>query len=492
MLCLVPPHTSVAAGDGLFGAPQPVTTAVFEPVSVHAADLDDDGDLDVLTAAWVDDSVHWFENVDGLGTFALGQLITSDADRAYSVHAADIDGDGDLDVTSASFADGKIAWYENTDGLGTFGPQQVITTSALGAWSAQAGDLDGDGDVDVVSASDTIDTIQWYENTDGLGTFGPPIVLSTTANGAVNVSIADLDGDLDNDVLAASALDDTVQWFRNTDGAGQFSDAIVITSAADDVRSVHAADLDGDSDLDVLSASGLDATIAWHENLNGLGDFGPRQVITNLAAAARTVWAADLDGDDDIDVLSASHLDDTIAWYENTNGSGTFGPRQVISSTSDGAFTVRAADLDGDGDPDVLAGILTLARVEWYPNNSSPWNNLGNGLAGTTGQPTLLGGGTLVGGEPVELALDRAAPSATATLVFGWSELSAPFKGGVLVPAPDLLFVTATNGDGEATLGANWPSGVPSGFSLFAQWWVSDAGGPNGFAASNAVRGTTP
>jgi hypothetical protein len=65
---------------------------------------------------------------------------------------------------SASYADNKIAWYKNTDGDGTFGAQQVISTAALGAISVYATDIDGDGDMDVLSASFTDDKIAWYKN----------------------------------------------------------------------------------------------------------------------------------------------------------------------------------------------------------------------------------------------------------------------------------------------------------------------------------------
>ena len=64
-----------------------------------------------------------------------------------------MDGDGDMDVLSASLIDDKIAWYEYVDGLGTFGPQQVISRDVNAAQSVYAADVDGDGDVDVLSAS---------------------------------------------------------------------------------------------------------------------------------------------------------------------------------------------------------------------------------------------------------------------------------------------------------------------------------------------------
>jgi hypothetical protein len=69
-----------------------------------------------------------------------------------------------MDVLSASYGDNKIAWYENTDGKGGFGEPQIISNSAKWAGSVHAADLDGDGDMDVLSASADDDKIAWYEN----------------------------------------------------------------------------------------------------------------------------------------------------------------------------------------------------------------------------------------------------------------------------------------------------------------------------------------
>jgi len=123
----------------------------------------------------------------------------------------------------------------------------------------------------------------------------------------------------------------------------------------------------------------------------------------------------------------------------------------------------------------------------------SPFANLGNGLSGTHGIPQLVGEGTLLVGDSVSLALTNALESATTTLVIGLSELSAPFKGGVMVPHPDvLIFGLATDSSGELTLNGTWPAGIPPGFSMYFQHWIADAAGPQGFAASDALSGTTP
>jgi FG-GAP-like repeat len=93
---------------------------------------------------------------------------------------------------------------------------------------------------------------------------------------------------------------------------------------------VYAADLDGDGDLDVLTASYWDSTIAWYENTGG-GGFGSKQVITNSASHASTVYADDVDSDGDMDVMSASMIDSgPNHWFENAGG-GNFSAKKVLT-----------------------------------------------------------------------------------------------------------------------------------------------------------------
>ena len=363
-----------------FGPQQVITTVANGAFSIFAADLDGDGDPDALSASEIDDKIAWYENRldEASADFGPQRVITTAADNALSVFAADLDGDGDPDVLSASFFDDKIAWYENRldEASADFGPQRVITTAANGAFSVFAADLDGDGDPDVLSASRFDDKIAWYENRldEASADFGPQQVITTAANSARSVFAVDLDGDGDPDVLSASPDDDKIAWYENRldEASADFGPQRVITTAADNALSVFAADLDGDGDPDVLSASFFDDKIAWYENRldEASADFGPQRVITTAANGAFSVFAADLDGDGDTDVLSASAGDDKIAWYENRldEASADFGPQQVITTAADVAFAVFAADLDGDGDPDVLSGSFNDDKIAWYEN----------------------------------------------------------------------------------------------------------------------------
>ncbi|MCB9508329.1 MAG: hypothetical protein H6697_11780 [Myxococcales bacterium] len=120
------------------------------------------------------------------------------------------------------------------------------------------------------------------------------------------------------------------------------------------------------------------------------------------------------------------------------------------------------------------------------------WENAGLGLAGTAGTPSLTGSGTLAGNSNCAFTLASARPSAPAWIVIGFTDISAPFKGGTLVPDPVLVLAAATDASGGMLLPFVMPAGVPAGVDILTQIWVSDPAGPVGFAASNGLVATTP
>ena len=383
-------RTPVLNGDGTSWTTRTITTSADGALSVFAADVDGDGDVDALSASDLDDTIAWYENADGNGTSWIAHSITTEADRARSVFASDVDGDGDIDVLSASFFDNTIAWYENTNqnGDGTSWTTRTITTSADGALSVFAADVDGDGDVDALSASDLDDTIAWYENADGNGTSWIAHSITTEADRARSVFASDVDGDGDIDVLSASFIDNTIAWYENVSEDGTSWTTHTITTGAVGATSVFAADLDGDGDIDALSTSYGGYEIAWFENTDGDGTSWTAHPITTDADYAESVFAADVDGDGDIDALSASYFDNTIAWYENQiiHRSAVFPEETVISQAANGALAVSAADIDGDGDVDTLSGSRYDGKVAWYENTD------GSGAFGAQQIITSTGG----------------------------------------------------------------------------------------------------
>jgi hypothetical protein len=345
---------------------------------VFVIDLDEDGALDVLTTARTSGRVSWFRGHRDPGAPPVysEHVITSLADVPLAVFAADVDGDGDLDVLSAGFNDDKIVWYENGGGdIGVF-PSRDISTTADGAADVAAADLDGDGDVDVVSAARLSGLITWYEND---GAADPAFTAHDIASapGATSVALADIDGDGDIDIAASSLGDHTVYLYLNINlgpPGPSFPGQVVSTAGLDPVR-VVVADVDGDGKRDLLSAGRQSDTILWHRNLGGTPPTFDTIPISTDTVSAQSVAAADLDGDGDTDVVSTASVPgfpatgDELAWYEN-QGTTTF-PTHAIFGGADGARAVAGADLDGDGDTDV-ATAGRPDKIAWQRNVGGP------------------------------------------------------------------------------------------------------------------------
>ena len=350
-------------GAGNFGAQRLVSSLARRPRALRAADLDGDGDLDLVAVSDADDEVAWYPNT-GAGSFAPQQLISRACEGPTALHVADLDGDGSLDLLVGSARDATISWFPNP--LGASGPRarRAVSVDAPGAAVARAVDLDGDGDPDVLAALPTSDAVVWYPN-EGQGSMGAPVTVGEGVLGASDVAAGDLNGDGVTDVVVAARLSNMVAWYpRQPDGS--FGAPQQISGEAVDVRSVAIADLDGDGDLDVAAACYGNDSVLWFPN-RGDGSFGEERAVTQQADGPNALQVADLDGDGDLDLASTSYRDDTVAWYPNL-GAGVFGPRRVVSQLAHGANTVVAADLDGDGDLDLAAGSFVDDELAWYAN----------------------------------------------------------------------------------------------------------------------------
>ncbi|MDP8206532.1 MAG: carboxypeptidase regulatory-like domain-containing protein [Candidatus Electryonea clarkiae] len=277
---------------------------------VYAIDVDSDGDMDVLGAALDADDITWWEN-DGEEDFT-GHTIEGDLDGAYAVIGGDIDSDGDVDVFGSAFNASSFTWWEN-DGDEHF-TEHLLADEMDWAVSVFMTDFEGDGDMDLFGAGGTRDDgyIIWWEN-DGNENFTEH-ALTTEFAYAHTVFVVDFDGDGDNDVLGAAYEGDEVAWWEN-DGEGEFEEHSI--AAFNGVQGVHAADIDFDGDIDVVGASRALSRVEWWENDIENQDEWTEYTIDDNFNNARFVYCVDMDNDADIDVLCAAYVEDEIAWYEN-------------------------------------------------------------------------------------------------------------------------------------------------------------------------------
>lgn len=340
--------------------------------SVYAADVDGDGDMDVLGAGKLADQIAWWENLDGVGTSWQKNWIGIYFNGACSVYGVDIDNDGDVDVLGAASNTGQIIVWKNLNGLGTLWSQHTVEGFYAGALSVYAGDMDGDLDYDVLGASSEANDISWWENVDGSGSEWIRHIIDEDCSLVKSASTSDIDGDGDVDVLAARWTEGNVSWWENSDGSGTSWIEHYIDSDFDKASEVYGFDIDADGDIDVLGAAGGSDEITWWENVNGSGSDWSKHTICDNLDSACTVYAGDFDGDGDLDVVGGGYEADEVRWWENLSGTGIYWVEHVLDSEINGPVSVHAADFNGNGIMEVLCAAsnsheIALWAIFTYP-----------------------------------------------------------------------------------------------------------------------------
>ncbi|MCA9147699.1 MAG: VCBS repeat-containing protein [Planctomycetales bacterium] len=334
-------------GEGLFGAPRLI--GELAGIAVITADVDGDGDVDVIgaTPSVGTGQIVWYENLGG-GQFVPQAHMISTSDGAVVLSMGDVDQDGDFDLLAASGVfqqTGRIVWFENVSPQGTFVRRDVLSTHPA-SYGVQWADMDHDGDLDVF-AGHSDNEFEWFENVDGRGQF---VARPSTPSFATAVyRLADIDGDGDLDVLASGPATTSIRWYRNE--GENFTEFAVPFETNDTVFSGALGDLDGDGDPDIVLQS---KPAVWIENTDGLGAFTEVHSINPNVEMLGSV-PVDVDRDGDLDLLTGED------WFENVDGQGTFIFGETIAQRSVDPRRLQAVDLDGDADLDILGG-------QWYVN----------------------------------------------------------------------------------------------------------------------------
>jgi hypothetical protein len=328
------------------------------PTGIFTIDMDDDADIDLVTSRGGD--ITWWEN-NGDQQFTR-HFIDSSWYGARQVHAGDLDGDGDMDVVGVAWESHEIAWYEN-DGLMNF-TKYLLATNYRGASFARMYDVDDDDDLDIVTCGYyTTQDLSWWENT-GYPNFTRHTIDSS--NSWFQFDVSDLDNDGDADILCVATLyDGQLVWFEN-DGNQVFQKTVI----QDDYGASWAKpyDFNSDSAWDILASAtayyGDDNDISWFEN-DGYMNFS-RHIIDSTIAGPKCVEAADIDLDGDLDIVAAMTLVDGISWWENIQDSSFV--KHNINNSIENAVSVLATDLDQDGDTDILGGATGSYNFRWWQN----------------------------------------------------------------------------------------------------------------------------
>lgn len=342
--------------------------------NVRAGDLDGDGDLDVVTAGT---QLRVYLN-DGRAKFTEHSATAIPARWIHggrTVELLDADGDGDLDLITVALSWSALLL---NDGKGRFreGTAPPIHTSARRlayVLDTAVADLTGDGRPDLVAVG--IGVLLAFRG-DGKGGFVEIAGLPPVASQIAGVSIGDLDGDNDLDMLLPLAGNPQYQpvgaMLLANDGAGRFTDVSARMPRTEAAATSGLADVDGDGDLDAFLSDF--ATLTLYEN-DGKGVFRIASPARQVGAE-KGVWrfrTADVDGDAVVDVVTLS-VEGVAAqvklWFGETGGGFRDATRPLLPFRRDAAYAVRLADLDGDGDADMVRANASLMRP-LYLNDGS-------------------------------------------------------------------------------------------------------------------------
>ncbi len=337
---------------------------------VVAGDLDLNGTVDLLVGG-EDGGVQWLENAGPDANWAVHTVAASFDARHLAL--ADLDGDGDLDAIGGPES-GSVTWWKNPRNSGAW-PENALMDDSVppdpvsGVFGVAAGDLDGDGDQDIVAANGDL---QWWENTNGDASSWAFHALGMTA--VFRPALVDFDQDGDMDIVAAGgAGPDSIVIYLNSGEASSFVPQLLVDDLDFPVSDVRPADMNGDGILDVVASMGASdssgGALAWFEADGARYDIDV-DLFRNQYSSIH-----DMDGDGDLDVLASSGVGwpspGQVNWFENVDGQGVTWYVRSLGELG-GSSQVIGADLDRDGDFDVISA--SAGEIVWFGNDSIHWS----------------------------------------------------------------------------------------------------------------------
>lgn len=233
-----------------------------------------------------------------------------------AVHPVDINNDGNIDILSSTFTSSDWFWYDNADGTGLNLIENTVSPQITGATAFDTGLFNDDLFPDVVLAMKTVNQVVLHINT-GVAPFIPDefVFVDRDAPGVFDVAVGELTGDGIMDIVSICETDNSVRLYTG-DSSGGFTTVFVDETLAMG-RRISVADLDGQGGLDLLAVGHQD--VFWYAN-NGTGSFTKNTILLESDQDPTETLAVDIDHDGDNDILVLLRTGDRVLLFRNDGG----------------------------------------------------------------------------------------------------------------------------------------------------------------------------
>ncbi len=452
-------------------------------------DIDGDNDSDILFNV-SGDGVVWYENLDGLGTFANQELILPTFGNSIPyLMIEDVNGDSLIDLVQYDFVNDQLAWYENLGNV-TFSSAQPfhINLNAAPYFIIKA-DIDGDTNPDfIASYNNGSPNLTWYEF-DGVGELSRTVI-SAPGSLVVTTIATDMDNDGDQDLLYTNGnTDGALIWLENEDSLGTFSapniiDTEICYSGCMDPNKLATGDFDGNGTMDVITSPFFSSpgAIYRYSNLDGLGNFGTKKIVSEIPFSD-AMESMDIDNDGDLDLLNLAY--GRIFVYRNLDGNANFGKQELVSEIGSTNFATTI-DVDNDGDLDLVSNRFNAQQdFVWYENIN------GLGLFGeaivinaSLGTPIKIATGDIDGDGFEDLAPIFSTDNETLYWLRnlnGSGTFSEPIVAAVNVNIPKSIELEDIDGDGDLDIVLDTNAGLVE--------WYENTDGAGNFGSAVVLSG---